>query len=132
MRWLAGLPLFAAAAAVATAAAAFLWPPRKSRASGFTDLGPVDEIPEGVVVRTLESGPIVVLKEAGQCRAFSAACTHLGCPVRWRPEAGEFFCSCHGGAFDRGGKPLRGPVRSPLKALNLRITGGRLLLEESS
>ncbi|MEJ2635450.1 MAG: Rieske 2Fe-2S domain-containing protein, partial [Calditrichia bacterium] len=29
--------------------------------------------------------------------AFSIDCTHLGCPVRWLPEANLFMCPCHGG-----------------------------------
>ncbi|MBS1605337.1 MAG: Rieske 2Fe-2S domain-containing protein, partial [Bacteroidetes bacterium] len=31
--------------------------------------------------------------------AFSANCTHLGCPIRWETEAHLFMCPCHGGAY---------------------------------
>jgi nitrate reductase gamma subunit len=32
-----------------------------------------------------------------QFLAFSINCTHLGCPVRWLPDADLFMCPCHGG-----------------------------------
>src|SRR5437762_14168974 len=33
--------------------------------------------------------------------AFSANCTHLGCPVRWLEGADLFMCPCHGGVYYR-------------------------------
>lgn len=130
LRWLLALPVIAPALAFLGAGLAYLWPPRQPRGGGLVDLGAEADVPEGKgVVRSLESGPVLVIKEDGQCRALSAACTHLGCPVRWRGETGDIFCSCHGGVFDKAGNPIRGPVRSPLKPVPLRVVAGRLLIE---
>src|SRR4051812_47186307 len=40
---------------------------------------------------------------AQQFVAFSVNCTHLGCPVRWLPEANLFMCPCHGGVYYKDG-----------------------------
>src|SRR5256714_2117203 len=42
--------------------------------------------------------------------AFSANCTHLGCPVRWLEGADLFMCPCHGGVYYSDGKVA---ARSP-------------------
>lgn len=45
--------------------------------------------------------------------AFSVHCTHLGCPVRWMPDAKLFLCPCHGGCTTRTDRsPL---VRRPTR-----------------
>src|SRR5207244_721812 len=41
--------------------------------------------------------------------AFSANCTHLGCPVRWLEGADLFMCPCHGGVYYSDGKVAGGP-----------------------
>lgn len=46
--------------------------------------------------------------------AFSANCTHLGCPVRWEADAELFMCPCHGGVYYKDGTVAAGP---PPKAL---------------
>jgi menaquinol-cytochrome c reductase iron-sulfur subunit len=54
--------------------------------------------------------------------AFSINCTHLGCPVNWRPEAGLFLCPCHGGVYYADGSVAGGPPPRPLTQLAVRIT----------
>lgn len=46
--------------------------------------------------------------------AFSVDCTHLGCPVRWLPDANLFMCPCHGGVFYANGTVASGPSPKPL------------------
>jgi len=58
--------------------------------------------------------------------AFSVHCTHLGCPVTWKPEAGIFLCPCHGGVFDARGKVAGGPPPRPLWQHRTRIRKGRV------
>lgn len=129
--WLIGLPLVGSTASFLAAALAFVWPPKRTRSAGFLDVGAESDIEEGQgKVIPLESGPVLLLKKEGQVRAFSAACTHLGCPVRWQEVTGSIYCACHGGVFDASGSPVRGPVRKSLRPLALKIIGGRLHLEE--
>jgi menaquinol-cytochrome c reductase iron-sulfur subunit len=56
--------------------------------------------------------------------AFSVFCTHVGCPVAWRPGASLFICPCHGGVFDREGDVVAGPPQTPLIRLDVRVQEG--------
>jgi len=57
--------------------------------------------------------------------AFSARCTHLGCPVQ--RTADGFSCPCHGARFDMAGRVLSGPARRALPWYRLWIEpDGRL------
>jgi menaquinol-cytochrome c reductase iron-sulfur subunit len=55
--------------------------------------------------------------------AFSAHCTHLGCPVRWMPGANLFLCPCHGGVYYADGEVAAGPPPLPLVRYEVRIAG---------
>lgn len=54
--------------------------------------------------------------------AFSINCTHLGCPVNWRPDAALFLCPCHGGVYYADGSVAGGPPPRPLNQLPVRVT----------
>jgi menaquinol-cytochrome c reductase iron-sulfur subunit len=54
--------------------------------------------------------------------AFALNCTHLGCPVNWRPDAELFLCPCHGGVYYADGTVAGGPPPRPLPRLPVRIT----------
>lgn len=56
--------------------------------------------------------------------AFSVDCTHLGCPVRWLPDANLFMCPCHGGVFYANGDVASGPPPKPLTQYPVRVQGG--------
>lgn len=58
---------------------------------------------------------------ADQFTAFSAYCTHIGCPVRWEEGAGLFMCPCHGGVFHRDGSVAAGPPPQPLARYPVRV-----------
>jgi menaquinol-cytochrome c reductase iron-sulfur subunit len=53
--------------------------------------------------------------------AFGLNCTHLGCPVNWRPDAELFLCPCHGGVYYADGTVAGGPPPRPLVHYNVRI-----------
>jgi quinol---cytochrome c reductase iron-sulfur subunit, bacillus type len=53
--------------------------------------------------------------------AFSVHCTHLGCPVRWMPEAKLFLCPCHGGVYYADGSVAAGPPPRPLFRYEVRV-----------
>jgi Rieske Fe-S protein len=57
---------------------------------------------------------------------LSSLCPHLGCPVNWQAERAEFFCPCHGGAFDPAGRNVAGPPPRALDALEFEVRTGRL------
>ncbi len=56
--------------------------------------------------------------------AFSVNCTHLGCPVRWLPDADLFMCPCHGGVFYSDGQVASGPPGRRLSQYPVRVHGG--------
>ena len=53
--------------------------------------------------------------------AFSAHCSHLGCPVRWEQNAQLFMCPCHGGVYYRDGSVAAGPPPKGLTQIEVRI-----------
>jgi menaquinol-cytochrome c reductase iron-sulfur subunit len=62
----------------------------------------------------------------GQFTAFSAYCTHVGCPVRWLEESHLFMCPCHGGSFYRDGSVAGGPPRQALDRYAVRARNGQV------
>jgi menaquinol-cytochrome c reductase iron-sulfur subunit len=65
------------------------------------------------------------LRRTGQTDfvAFGLSCTHLGCPVNWRPEAQLFLCPCHGGVYYASGEVAGGPPPRPLVQYSVRVFG---------
>jgi menaquinol-cytochrome c reductase iron-sulfur subunit len=55
--------------------------------------------------------------------AFSVNCAHLGCPVRWLPDAQLFMCPCHGGVYYADGTVAAGPPPHSLSQYPVRING---------
>lgn len=58
--------------------------------------------------------------------AYSANCTHLGCPVRWEQDAELFMCPCHGGVYYKDGTVAAGPPPKSLNQYRVRITNGNV------
>jgi len=58
--------------------------------------------------------------------AFSVNCTHLGCPVRWLPDANLFLCPCHGGAYYQDGRVAAGPPPRSLVRYEVRVRQGQV------
>lgn len=59
--------------------------------------------------------------------AYTAVCTHQGCPVNmWSTDRKAFVCSCHGSIFDprNDAEVLFGPAPRPLPALPLKLKDG--------
>src|ERR1039458_2079869 len=42
---------------------------------------------------------LLIETAAGEYRAMSATCTHLGCTVQYRPDLREIWCACHNGMY---------------------------------
>lgn len=62
----------------------------------------------------------------GRFIAFAINCTHLGCPVRWMPQAELFLCPCHGGVYYKDGTVAAGPPPRPLTQYPVRVRDGQV------
>jgi menaquinol-cytochrome c reductase iron-sulfur subunit len=58
--------------------------------------------------------------------AFAVNCTHLGCPVNWRPSSRLFLCPCHGGVYYADGSVAGGPPPRALFHMNTRVRDGNV------
>lgn len=101
----------------------------------WRDLGLVDNFDVGKTVEVAfdEPSPLpwagqtartaVWLRRTGErdFSAFGLNCTHLGCPVNWRPDAQLFLCPCHGGVYYADGSVAGGPPPRALVHYNVRI-----------
>ena len=64
--------------------------------------------------------------------AFALNCTHLGCPVRWLPDAGLFMCPCHGGVYYSDGRVAGGPPPRALFTYPVRVHNGQVEIQTSA
>jgi glycine/D-amino acid oxidase-like deaminating enzyme/nitrite reductase/ring-hydroxylating ferredoxin subunit len=55
--------------------------------------------------------------EAGTLHQVKAACTHMGCDVRWNTAETTWDCPCHGSRFTYEGAVIQGPALEDLGAL---------------
>jgi menaquinol-cytochrome c reductase iron-sulfur subunit len=104
----------------------------------WVTLGKVGDFQIGktVTVTVVDSSPLpwagITAKNAVWLRresdssfiAFSANCTHLGCPVRWMEGAELFMCPCHGGVYYKDGNVAAGPPPRPLVRYAVRVENG--------
>src|SRR3954470_24312880 len=67
--------------------------------------------------------------EGEQFQVFAVNCAHLGCPVRWFPQAGLFMCPCHGGAYYRDGSRASGPPERGLFEYPFKVDNGVLTIQ---
>jgi Rieske Fe-S protein len=75
---------------------------------------------------------ILIKTTAGEFRAFSAVCSHLGCIVQYRSDIGHIWCACHNGHFDLNGHVLEGPPPEPLEAYTVNVRGDQIVVSRGS
>jgi Rieske Fe-S protein len=110
--------------------------PAATPASGATSaaaaagaLATTSEIPVGGGMIIDAEVVVVTQPSAGEFKAFSAVCTHLGCIVN-KISDGRIDCPCHGSQYSiKDGSVLAGPAPRPLPAKQIKITGDSIFLE---
>ncbi len=73
---------------------------------------------------------VLVHLQSGDFVAYSAACTHQGCLVSYKPDSQELACPCHGARYDpaRDAAVVQGPARTPLPKINTAVQNGEVVL----
>jgi nitrite reductase/ring-hydroxylating ferredoxin subunit len=61
--------------------------------------------------------------------AFVTVCSHLDCTVTYLPDQRKFFCACHNGWYDEGGRNIAGPPPRPLRQLIVQVEGENLIIK---
>ena len=84
--------------------------------AGIED-GDFDDIKpgEGAVRRINGKARAIYKDESGHIHMYSAACTHLKCPVEYNAAERTFDCQCHGSRFSLTGDVIDGPAQLPLE-----------------
>jgi nitrite reductase/ring-hydroxylating ferredoxin subunit len=109
----------------------------------WTDLGPLDDLPEGRPALRTGGGhgvavPLTVVRRGARVDVFVGNCSHLSGPLHeGRVEevrgATCLVCPLHGSAFDLDtGEPRRGPAANPQDKLEVRMEAGRVMTRPAS
>jgi cytochrome b6-f complex iron-sulfur subunit len=81
------------------------------------------------IVRVNKDPVLLIHTPAGQFRALSARCTHLGCVVQYQESpVPHFGCNCHGSQFDMNGVNTSGPAPKPLPPYRVTLSGSSIYL----
>jgi Rieske Fe-S protein len=81
------------------------------------------DVPVGGGTILAEEMVVVTQPSEGEFKAFSAVCTHQGCPVQSISD-GTINCQCHGSAFAiEDGSVVNGPATQPLDGKTVSVEG---------
>ena len=102
--------------------------PTEPADAGPPPLAKVSDIPVGGGKIFTSENVVLTQPTPGKIKAFSAVCTHQGCPVT-EVGGGTINCSCHGSRFKiSDGSVAGGPARRPLPEVAVKIQGGAVRL----
>lgn len=134
--WLLSTSVGGLLLAILYPAGRYLMPPAaaESTAANVTLPFTPDEVPpnSGEIFKFGSRAGIVIRTPAGDLRAFSATCTHLGCIVQYRPDISHIWCACHNGHFDLNGRNIEGPPPAPLESYAVNVRGDQIVVSKRS
>lgn len=71
---------------------------------------------------------VITQPKAGEVKAFTALCSHEGCPVS-KIIGKRIHCNCHGSEFSiEDGSVLQGPALAPLPTAEVKVVDGKVLM----
>ena len=113
----------------------YVTPPKTpDAASWMVVAGQAKDFPpnSGKVFRFGNRPGLLIRTSAGEFRAFSAVCTHLGCTVQYRPDLERIWCACHNGQFDIFGRNFAGPPPRPLEVFAVAVQGDDIIVSRKA
>lgn len=100
--------------------------PQSSAPQAGGALAKTADIPVGGGTVFKDQKIVVTQPTAGEFKAFSAICTHKGCPVG-SVANGAIVCPCHGSKFSiADGSVTDGPADKPLAAQQITVEGDQI------
>jgi len=97
-----------------------------SGGSGDSEGVAKSDVPVGGGTIIAATKTVITQPAAGEFKAFSSICTHMGCPVASVAD-GTINCNCHGSRYDIAtGAVKRGPATKPLPAKTVTVKGDRI------
>ncbi|NIR43341.1 MAG: Rieske (2Fe-2S) protein [Gemmatimonadetes bacterium] len=136
VNWILGTGVGGLLLAVLYPVGRYLVPPaagESAAASVTLDITPAEVTPNSGHIFKFGSRPAILIRTpSGELRAFSAACTHLGCIVQYREDIGHIWCACHNGHFDLNGRNIQGPPPRPLDSFVVNVRGDEIVVSKTS
>ena len=97
-----------------------------SGGSGDSEGVAKSDVPVGGGTIVAATKTVITQPAAGEFKAFSSICTHMGCPVASVTD-GTINCNCHGSRYDIAtGAVKRGPATKPLPAKTVTVKGDQI------
>jgi Rieske Fe-S protein len=136
VNWLLGTSVGGMVLSVLYPVTRYLIPPRAAEAAASSvtlGFGPGDVGPGTARIFKFGNQPALLVRTAaGELRAMSATCTHLGCIVQYREDVGHVWCACHNGHFDLNGRNISGPPPAPLEVYVVRESGDQIVVSKGA
>ncbi len=136
LNWLLGSSAAGLVMAVLYPAIRYIIPPAAAESTAATvtlPFAPEEIQPNNGKIFKFGSRPgILVRTPAGELRAYSATCTHLGCIVQYRADLSHIWCACHNGHFDLNGRNISGPPPRPLEEFTVNVRGDQIVISKGA
>ncbi|MGE5853979.1 MAG: ubiquinol-cytochrome c reductase iron-sulfur subunit [Deltaproteobacteria bacterium] len=134
LNWFLGTTAGAFAISVLYPLSRYLIPPQVEESSSRTVTLSIKaqdmKVNSGQIFRFGSQPAILIDTPAGELKAFSATCTHLGCTVQYRSDLSQIWCACHNGHFDLNGKNVEGPPPKPLEEYAVNVKAEQIVVSK--